>query len=217
MLQDGFSVEPLVLFMENIMLNPSARAVNELYGFLERNNLPITPDGYFLAYKKVRDSYLDCYSGTIDNSVGQTPSMQRNKVDDDKDRTCSYGLHFCSKEYLRSFGGSRTMILKINPRDVVSIPTDYNFSKGRACAYEVIGELGVSADAAFDKAVMTNANSVNDESVKFTDSENESIRVMVTDIGYLEERMQTNPSNELRRKINLMRDALESYKSGCLV
>ena len=78
MLQDGFSVEPLVLFMENLMANPSFRAVNELYGFLERNNLPITPDGHFLAYKKVRDDYKDVYSGTFDNSVGQVVSMEPN-------------------------------------------------------------------------------------------------------------------------------------------
>ena len=50
------------------------------------------------------------------------------------------------------------MIVKINPRDVVSIPTDYDFSKGRACRYEVIAELGVDADEAFDKPVQETAN-----------------------------------------------------------
>ena len=161
MLQDGFSVEPLVLFMENLMANPSFRAVNELYGFLERNNLPITPDGHFLAYKKVRDDYKDVYSGTFDNSVGQVVSMERNQVNDDKNQTCSAGLHFCSEGYLANFGGQRVMILKINPRDVVSIPTDYNNTKGRCCQYEVIGEVGVNPDDAveFTAAVQENANS----------------------------------------------------------
>lgn len=144
MLQEDFPIEPLVLFMENLMTNPSKRAVDELYGFLEKNNLPITPDGHFLAYKKVRTDYLDIHSGTMDNSVGRVVEMERNQVDDNKDRTCSTGLHFCSQEYLPSFGGSdsRVMILKINPRDVVSIPSDYNNAKGRACRYEVIGEVG---------------------------------------------------------------------------
>ena len=161
MLQDGFSVEPLVLFMENLMANPSFRAVNELYGFLERNNLPITPDGHFLAYKKVRDDYKDVYSGTFDNSVGQVVSMERNQVNDDKNQTCSAGLHFCSEGYLANFGGQRVMILKINPRDVVSIPTDYNNTKGSCCQYEVIGEVGVNPDDAveFTAAVQENANS----------------------------------------------------------
>jgi hypothetical protein len=158
MLQEGFPIEPLVLFMENLMTNPSHRAVNELYGFLENNNLPITPDGHFLAYKKVSEDYKDVYSGTFDNSVGKVCEMERNQVDDDKDRTCSVGLHFCSQEYLNHFGGERTMILKINPRDVVSIPSDYHNSKGRCSRYEVIGELGVNPDDAFTQPVQSESN-----------------------------------------------------------
>lgn len=157
MLQEGFPIEPMVLFMENLMSNPSKRSVDELYGFLEKSNLPITPDGHFLAYKKVRDNYFDVHSGTMDNSVGQVLEMERNTVDDDKNRTCSAGLHFCSMSYLSSFGGERTVILKINPRDVVSIPSDYNDAKGRACRYEVIGELNVNPEDAFTSAVQDTA------------------------------------------------------------
>lgn len=157
MLQEGFPIEPMVNFMENLMLNPSRRSVQELYGFLEKSNLPITPDGHFLAYKKVRDDYRDCYTGTMDNSVGKVVEMERNTVDDDKDRTCSAGLHFCSQSYLAHFCGARTVIVKINPRDVVSIPSDYNDAKGRACRYEVIGELNVDPGDAFVKAVQTTA------------------------------------------------------------
>lgn len=157
MFQEGFPIEPMVLFMENLMQNPSKRAVDELYGFLEKGELPITPDGHFLAYKKVRGDYLDIHSGTMDNSVGRVVEMERNQVDDDKNRTCSAGLHFCSKDYLPHFGrsnGDRVVILKINPRDVVSIPADYNDTKGRACRYEVIGEIdGDKADAALNKTV----------------------------------------------------------------
>ena len=160
MLQEGFSVEPLVNFMENLMQNPSKRAVTELYGFLEKNNLPVTPDGHFLAYKKVKADYKDVYSGTMDNSVGKVLTMERNTVDDDKNRTCSAGLHFCSQSYLAHFRGDRVMIVKINPRDVVSIPADYNEAKGRTCRYEVVGEIGVSeadATAAFTQSVQSNA------------------------------------------------------------
>ena len=187
MIQEDFPVEPLVAFMENLMQNPSKRAVNELYGFLEKNTLPITPDGCFLAYKKVRGDYLDCHSQTVLNkpavymtdedkafiveSAGKNNevtvevvngitvvSMERNMVDDDQNRTCSTGLHFCSREYLNSFGGERIVVLKINPRDVVSIPTDYNDSKGRACRYEIVDEIDKDkADEAFEKAVQAKA------------------------------------------------------------
>ena len=166
MYQDGFPVEPLILFMENLMQNPSKRAVEELYGFMEKGNLPLTPDGHFLAYKKVRADFLDIHSGTMSNAPGNIVEMERNAVDDDQNRTCSAGLHFCSKEYLNHFGGSdsRTVILKINPADVVSIPADYNATKGRACRYEVLGELGVNPDQAFIAPVQT-------EAAKSTDTE----------------------------------------------
>jgi len=170
MYQEGFPVEPLILFMENLMQNPSKRAVEELYTFLEKGKLPITPDGHFLAYKKVRQDFLDIHSGTMLNAPGQIVEMERNEVDDDQNRTCSAGLHFCSKDYLDHFGGSdsRTVILKINPADVVSIPADYNATKGRACRYEVIGELGVHPDEAFIAPVQVEAvkESSNEELIK---------------------------------------------------
>ena len=160
MLQDEFPIEPLVNFMENLMTNPSKQAVQELYGFLEKNNLPITPDGHFLAYKRVRANYFDCHTGTMDNSPGKVVEMERNEVDDNRNNTCSSGLHFCSESYLKSFSGDRTVIVKINPRDVVSIPSDYNDAKGRACRYEVVGEVGVNPDDTqeFTQPVQANAN-----------------------------------------------------------
>lgn len=143
-IKDAGDAGPLLLFLENIMQNPSKRAVDELFNFLEKCNLPITEDGYFLAYKKIRSDWKDIHSGTMDNSVGQILSVPRNTVDEDKDRTCSTGLHFCSKSYLPNFGtsaGNRVVVLKINPADVVAIPSDYNDAKGRACRYEVLAEL----------------------------------------------------------------------------
>ena len=144
MIDEGFDVTGMALFLVNLTSNPSYRAVNELYGFLEYSKLPITEDGCFVAYKRVRDDYKDIYTGTIDNSIGQVVEMDRNQVNDDCTQTCSQGLHFCSREYLSSYGtspGNRTVVVKINPADVVSIPIDYNNTKGRCCKYEVIGEL----------------------------------------------------------------------------
>ena len=135
--------KPMLNFLNNLLENPSKRAVDELYDFLEAGELPITEDGHFLAFKNVRSDYKDIHSGTFDNSVGSICEMKRNQVDEDKDRTCSYGLHFCSIAYLPHFLDSKdgkTMIVKINPRDVVAIPADYNNTKGRTCRYEVVGE-----------------------------------------------------------------------------
>ena len=142
MISDGFDVNPMVQFLENLMENPSGRAVKELYTFLECNDLPITPDGHFLSYKNVGEDYTDKHSGTFDNSIGMVCSMPRNEVMDDPNQTCSSGLHVCSIEYLKGFWGTsgHTMVVKINPRDVVSVPVDYENSKMRVCQYEVVAE-----------------------------------------------------------------------------
>ena len=166
MYKEGFDVGPMTAFMDNLMKNPSFRAVDELYGFLEKNALPITPDGCFMAYKRVKFStangqegkFVDCHTGTFDNSVGQVVTMARNEVNDDAKQTCSSGLHFASLEYLSEsgFGGNSNpiVLLKINPADVVSIPNDYNDQKGRCCSYEVVGVHGNDAGVeAFDKSV----------------------------------------------------------------
>lgn len=136
---------PLVNFMENVLENPSFRAVEGLYEWLERSSLPITPDGCFIAWKIVNSDFTDCYTGTFDNSPGQIVEVSRNQVDEDPNRTCSNGLHFCSNEYLPSYGafgaGRKVVMVKVNPRDVGAFPHDYNISKGRCCRYEVLREV----------------------------------------------------------------------------
>ena len=143
-MNEGFDVNPLVKFMENLMGNPSMTAREELYLWLEANNNPITDDGHFIAFKRVRPDYKDHHSGTIDNSIGQKPAMERSEVDDNRMKLCSVGLHFAAESYIPHFHGNspgHTMVLKINPADVVSIPADYDNAKGRCWQYEVIGEL----------------------------------------------------------------------------
>jgi len=151
------SAAPLLKFMDNLYQNPSPDSVNELYDWLMRSNLPITDDGCFMAYKAVTGDYKDKHTGTIDNAVGQVAAMPRTDVDPVREHECSRGLHFCSLAYVRSFysDGDKLLGVKINPRDVVSIPKDYNYSKGRTWRYEVVMEI---ADA--DPVVAGKAESV---------------------------------------------------------
>lgn len=135
---EGFSSVPMLRFLENLMNNPSARAVNESYDFLAHAGLPITEDGHFLAYKGVRSDFKDQYSGKFDNSPGQKHEMPRNAVDDERDRTCSYGFHVGTLEYARNYCSANLMLVKVNPADVVSIPSDHDAQKCRVCKYEVL-------------------------------------------------------------------------------
>lgn len=144
MAKDGFDIGHMVKFLEHLMDNPSYRAVNELYDFLEAGAIPITENGTFLTYKKIRNDWTDIHSGKYDNSIGAVAEMPRNMVDEDSSRTCSAGLHVCSYDYLPHFGwdsDNRVVICEVNPADVVSIPADYNNTKMRVCKYTVIGEV----------------------------------------------------------------------------
>lgn len=143
-LSEGHDATSLIKFLDNLLDNPSFKSVQQISRFIEACNLPITDDGHLIAWKRVRGDYKDFYTGTIDNSVGLVVEMPRNEVEDDPEITCSYGLHFCAESYLSQYhgGDGRIIMLKINPRDIVSIPTDYNNAKGRCCRYEVIADVG---------------------------------------------------------------------------
>jgi hypothetical protein len=143
--EDGLA-EPLKKFLDNVLENPSYRSVQGLYDWVSKSGLPITGDGQILGYKIVDKNYrsISPMGPKMDNSVGKIVEQDRNQCDEDPDQTCSAGLHFCSPGYLPHYGcstGSRIVVVKVHPRDVVAFPRDYNTAKGRACRYEVVGEV----------------------------------------------------------------------------
>jgi hypothetical protein len=143
----GLPVQHYCKFLENLMSNPSMVSRKELYLFLEAANLPITEDGCFLAYKAVRHDFRDIHTGKFDNTPGQVLEMPRSKVDDDRNRTCSEGFHAAAYDYAKGFmGGGRMVAVKINPADVVSVPSDYDNQKLRTCRYEVLYEIAGAKD-----------------------------------------------------------------------
>jgi hypothetical protein len=136
---------PVFKFITKLNLNPSKRAVDELYTFLEHKFLPITENGNFLAYKALRSDYTDVHTGKFLNTVDSVLEMPRNKVDDNKEVGCSYGFHAGTLEYARDFRPSngKLVVVEINPADVVSIPTDCQCQKLRTCKYKVHSEYEV--------------------------------------------------------------------------
>lgn len=134
-------VNSLSNLWKNLRNNPSERSRTELLAFLEKNEMPITEDGHFVAYKAVTSDLKDKRTGTFDNSPGAEPSMSRDAVDDDSSVTCSHGLHVAAFEYANTFG-STLVAVKVNPVDVVSIPFDYNGQKMRVCKYQVLEKIG---------------------------------------------------------------------------
>ncbi len=141
----GLDPQPLINFLDKVQQNPSENSRKQLFTFLEAVGLTITPEGDFLAYKAIRKDWKDKHSRSIDNSVGRTVSMLREKVDDNPDRTCSHGLHVGALNYVQyhfhNGSDDRVVIVQVNPANVVSVPHDYHGQKCRCCEYTVVGEF----------------------------------------------------------------------------
>jgi len=136
----GQDPSPLLRFYERLDKNPSYRSREQVFGFLQHLNIAIEPDGTFLAYKGLRDDYLDVYSGTISNKPGAVVKMPRNQISDNPSQTCHVGLHVGARSYAHGFGYGTTVVVRVDPENVVCVPEDHNAQKMRVCEYEVIGD-----------------------------------------------------------------------------
>lgn len=161
--EEGLPYEPLKLFLGDLLHNPNPNSIADAYGFLEHKNLPVTEDGCFLAYKSVRSDFFSKYRGAeevevstdggetwevfgghIPNKPGSIVRIARELVDNDHNKECSRGLHVGCLEYAGPSGwyhsaGDRIVIVKVRPRNIVSVPNDEDRTKMRVCEYEVVG------------------------------------------------------------------------------
>ena len=222
----GIPFEPLLRFWDRCQKNPDQRAKTDLYAFLEHNGHPITTDGCFIAYKYVKDlgdgHYVDSYTGSIDNSVGQEVTKDRADCDPDPDVTCSRGLHCAAFGYV----SSQTTIVdvKVDPADVVAIPTDYNGQKMRVCRYVVVAlntdglhkkdiydseNLPMDSDAAWeDEDYDDESGAVSIQAALDFSQEREEIEIPVDDEGSEEHKYGTPTSVKLRNHAaSLKRDS----------
>ena len=149
----------LVNFMEKIETNPNPHSRENLFRWLKNGRFSITPDGDIICYKGVnrrtgqdtRDEYYQSVTagpaivdgqpmtGHIPNDPGVIVEMPRNEVTFDPNQTCSKGLHVAEWGYASGFGHTGiTLMVLVNPRDVVSVPSDSNDHKMRVCRYKVL-------------------------------------------------------------------------------
>lgn len=152
--------DSLLRFWDNLKKNPSFNARKMLFAFLENNGHPLTEDGCFIAYRGVTEDFKDLHTGTFDNKPGNKCEMARDLVDDNPNNTCSAGLHVACFEYAKGFG-PRLVEVKVNPEDVVAVPTDYNGTKMRTCKFEVVQECAnIRTELLYGKAdpVVSEAN-----------------------------------------------------------
>lgn len=149
--------KPLVLFMENVAANPNEHSRGQLFDWLRDREFTITSNGCFIAYKGVSSlgddtedggGYISCSSGHgivngervdgyLPNPVGATVEMPRSDVQHDPEHGCSTGLHVGTYNYALGYARAALLTVLVNPRDVVSVPTDCNAEKMRVCRYVI--------------------------------------------------------------------------------
>jgi hypothetical protein len=164
--------QPLVNFMENVMDNPQPHSQAQLFTWLDARDFTITDEGYIVAYKGVESDgnggyrsissgqetvYVDGapHTGKIPNPVGAVINMNRGLVQHDPAVGCHVGLHVGTYEYAKSFSRGGVLEVHVNPRDVVSVPTEVTSfdptvsAKMRTCRYEVVDVIDAPYTSAF--------------------------------------------------------------------
>jgi len=155
----------LINFLKRAFLNPKKFVIDELFDWLDRNDMPITDDGYFLAYKRVSEDYTDCHTGTVNNHVGNHLVFPMEKRTDLVDRSCecsSGGYHVCAFDYLSNFGGARTMVVKVDPQFVYSFPR--GGAKIQVWEYDVVAELDIDKGDRIPDKIVSETGSIVHES-----------------------------------------------------
>jgi hypothetical protein len=189
--QDNFS--PLVAFMEKIEMNPNEHSREMLFTWLTKHKFSICPDGDFIAYKGISQDNKSSSSGRaivngvlhdgrIPNLAGTIIEMPRDEVQHDPKVGCHTGLHVGNWRYASNFA-SKTIRVKVNPRDVVSVPSDSNDEKMRVCRYKVMEQVAAE-----------------DTSMLFVDSALKTLCVRATEAGIAAKPTAAKPKAKIAKK-----------------
>ena len=159
LIKGGHDHKPMLAYLDRLYQNVSNRAVMESYDWCSHKGLPITPDGMLVGYKGVtvyqgedtvdkigniitEGDLVDKYTGkSFRNNTMDSPSMNRRRVSDNCNEGCAAGLHVGTFEYASDWAtnSGKVVLVKFDPSDIVSVPTDCNHQKMRVSAYTVIG------------------------------------------------------------------------------
>ena len=172
-----------VNFVRNVYLNPRPDSITELFDFLSYKELPITQNGTFIAYKGVQNDLFsitantetrvlkgDVKHGKIKNALNSEIEVHIDDVDPDRRKHCSNGLHVGSYHYAADFG-STVLAVEVNPKDVVSVPTDYSCQKCRVAKYKVLSI--VESEFTGSSLTVDNDNGTIDDSMDLMVDEND--------------------------------------------
>lgn len=162
-MDEGEDFDPLVKFWEKLLTNPLGDVREGLFDWIkgqkgDGSKVTITPEGDLIGYKGVwpagqrggdvsKPGYVPSRAGMgivngvevnpIQQDVGDVVEMPRSTLSEPS-RECGVGLHVGTWNYAKSFGPV-CLLVKFNPRDVVSAPDSNSSWKLRVCRYTVVG------------------------------------------------------------------------------
>lgn len=184
-LNDGSDFEPLVKFYDNIEANPNEHSREQLFNWLAAHEFTINSEGFILGYKGVSgevdaDEWRSISSGrafvngvehvgTIPQTTGDVVEMPRTDVAHDPNVACHTGLHVGTWDYASGFSRGTVLEVIVNPRDVVSVPSDCGAQKMRTCRYVV----GNALDAPYSSAVQVDHEEFDEYDDNFWDEDEE--------------------------------------------
>lgn len=162
-MRQGLPFDNLARFMDKVYQNPNKHSRSNLYDWLSTHAFTINERGNLVCYKGVSNDLKSISSGPgivngehvsghLDNSVGNVVEMARSDVQHDPSEGCSVGLHVGTWDYASRFGHGSTLKVEVNPRDVVSVPTDCSWAKMRVCRYRVLEATIAPVESLYDEA-----------------------------------------------------------------
>ncbi len=80
--------------------------------------------------------YTDHHTHSMEIRLGEMVYMDRDKCDARQEQTCSTGLHVAARTWLQqNYFGTTSLLVLVNPADVVAVPPKDSYGKMRTCAY----------------------------------------------------------------------------------
>jgi len=158
----GADAVALAKFWEKLEANPNEHSRTQAYDWLAAHKFQITPDGDVVGYKGVYEdvaedgskTYRSWHASTVEgkpaayvndvplpervqvtHAIGDVVTMPRSEVSHNPREACMRGLHVATRSYAASYGNV-ILEVHVNPRDIVSVPTDAHGDKVRVCRFK---------------------------------------------------------------------------------
>jgi len=134
--QRGIPFQALKKFWAKVQKNPLLVGKESMLDFITKNNVPLLPNGNFLAYKGVNstaapDEFTSVHDASFIYKLGTIATLPLSECTSDVNNACGAGLHVGGFKHASGYGNVM-LDCEVDPSDVVSVPV-HEHCKLRAC------------------------------------------------------------------------------------